>query len=129
MTKLVAAEGRILERILDDTYGIWGEDLTRPAYGKFYAAQLATAFGRRTLRRFALMDGDELLSSAKLYRFDAVLDGTPLQIAGLGAVFTSPASRGRGAARELIERTLERAASDGADLALLFSEIGAAYYE
>ena len=57
-----------------------------------------------------------------------MLDGRPIQIAGLGAVFTSPASRGRGAARDLIERMLERAEADGADLALLFSEIGPDYY-
>ena len=57
-----------------------------------------------------------------------MLDGQPIAVAGIGAVFTSPASRGRGAARELIERLLERAAADGADLALLFSEIGPDYY-
>jgi len=129
MTKFVAADGAILEQVLDDTYPIWGDGLSRAAYGKFYAAQLGTAWGRRNLRRFALTDGDQPLASAKLYRFDAVLDAAPLQIAGIGAVFTSPASRGRGAARELIERTLEQAAADGADLALLFSEIGPLYYE
>ena len=59
---------------------------------------------RRISSRLALVDGDEVLASAKVYRFDAVLDGRPLRIAGLGAVFTSPASRRRGAARELIER-------------------------
>src|SRR4051812_38546480 len=129
MTKLVAAEGEVLERILDDTYGIWSDGLSRQAYGKFYAAQVATAWGRRNLRRFALVGGDGLHASAEVYRFDAALDGTPLQIAGIGAVFTSPASRRRGAARELIERTLEQAAAGGADVAMLFSEIGAAYYE
>ncbi len=128
MTKLVAAEGAILERILDDTYAIWNDGLTRPAYGRFYAAQVATAWGRAHLGRLALVDGGELLASAKLYAFDAVLDGQPIKIAGIGAVFTSPANRGRGAARDLIERLLERAAVEGADLALLFSEIGPDYY-
>ncbi len=59
---------------------------------------------------------------------DATLDGRPITIAGIGAVFTTPAARGRGAARELIDRLLEKAAADGADLALLFSEIGPDYY-
>jgi predicted N-acetyltransferase YhbS len=128
MPNLVDAEGPILDRILDDTYNIWHDGLTRPAYGRFYAAQLATPWGRAHLRRLALVEGDEVLASAKLYAFDAVLDGRPIKVAGIGAVFTPPASRGRGAARDLMERLLERAAVDGADLALLFSEIGPDYY-
>ena len=128
MTNLVEADGPILDRILNDTHEIWSDGLTRHAYGRFYAAQTATPWGRTHLRRLALVDGDDVLASAKLYRFDAVLDGQPIHVAGIGAVFTSPASRGRGAARELIERLLERAAAEGADLALLFSEIGQDYY-
>ena len=128
MANLVDAEGPILERILDDTYNIWHDGLTRPAYGRFYAAQAATPWGRRHLRRLALIEGDELLASAKLYRLEAVLDGRLIQVAGIGAVFTTPAARGRGAARELLDRLLEHASADGADLALLFSEIGPEYY-
>src|SRR4029077_10325180 len=70
----------------------------------------------------------EVLASAKLYLFDATLDARPVRVAGIGAVFTPPARRGRGAARALMDRMLERAAADGADIALLFSEIGADYY-
>ncbi len=130
MAKLVEVEteGSILERILDDTYNIWHDGLTRPAYGRLYAAQIATPWGRAHLRRLALVEGDEVHASAKLYAFDAVLDGRPITVAGIGAVFTPPASRGRGAARELIERLLDRAVADGADFALLFSEIGPDYY-
>ena len=128
MTKLVVAEGPVLDRILDDTHSIWSDGLTRSAYGRFFAAQIATPWGRTHLRRFALVDGDEVPASAKLYVFDAVLDGAPIRVAGLGAVFTSPAARGRGAARDLIEQLLERAGGEGADLALLFSEIGPDYY-
>ena len=128
MAILIDAEGVNLERILDDTYGPWHDGLTRPAYGQFYAAQTRLPWGRANLRRVALMDGEELLASTKWYLLDAVLDGAPMKVAGLGAVFTSPASRKRGAARELIEQVLERAAADGADLALLFSEIGPEYY-
>ena len=118
----------ILDRILDDTYEIWHDGLTRPAYGRFYAAQVATAWGRSHLQRLALVEGSELLASAKLYSFDAILDGQAIQVAGIGAVFTAPGARGRGAARELVVRLLERATEEGADLALLFSEIGADYY-
>jgi GNAT superfamily N-acetyltransferase len=129
MAELVVAQGAILGRILDDTYSIWNDGLTRPAYARFYTAQTATPWGRTHLQRYALVDGDQVLASAKLYRFDAALDGRRVEIAGIGAVFTTPESRRRGAARELLDRLLERAAADGADLALLFSEIGSAYYE
>jgi predicted N-acetyltransferase YhbS len=128
MAILVDAEGPILDRILEDTYDTWHDGLTRPAYGRFYAAQAGLPWGRAHLHRVALVDGDEVLASTKVYTLDAVLDGVPMKVAGLGAVFTSPASRKRGAAKELIDHVLARATADGADLALLFSEIGPDYY-
>jgi len=128
MADFVTAEGPLLERILDDTYEVWHDGLSRRAYARLYTAQLATIWGGRHLRRFALVDGGEVHASGKLYMFDAALDHRALRVAGLGAIFTAPAHRRRGAAHDLIERMLERAVSDGADLALLFSEIGADYY-
>ncbi|HEV3142043.1 MAG TPA: GNAT family N-acetyltransferase, partial [Vicinamibacterales bacterium] len=128
MSELVRAEGPILEQILSSTHEIWSEGLDRAAYGRYYAAQLATAWGRRHLRRSALVDGGSVLASAKEYRFDAVLDGRAIQVLGIGAVFTQPQRRGRGHGRELIERVLGRASSDGIDLAMLFSEIDPEYY-
>jgi predicted N-acetyltransferase YhbS len=128
MAILVTAEGHHLDQILRVSYDLWNDGLSRRAYAQFYAAQTATAWGRRSLERHALVEGAELVASAKLYAFDAVLDCRPVRVAGLGAVFTQPAQRGRGAARDLIERLLALAAGRGADLALLFSEIGAGYY-
>src|SRR3954447_7503225 len=128
MTELVAAEGATLDRILDETYAIWSDGLSRHAYGRYYAAQVATPWGRAHLKRYALVDDDEVLASAKVYRFPATLDRRPIELAGIGAVFTSPARRRRGAGRELLERLLERATAEGADLALLFSEIGPEFY-
>lgn len=128
MTNLVEAEGPILDRILNDTHQIWHDGLSRQAYDRFYAAQVAMPWGSTHLRRLALVDGDRVLASAKLYRFEAMLDRRSIQVTGIGAVFTAPDSRGRGAARELMERLLERAAAGGADMALLFSEIGPDYY-
>jgi GNAT superfamily N-acetyltransferase len=128
MAILAPAEGPVLDQILDATYDIWHDGLSRRAYARFYAAQTATAWGRAHLERQALVDGDEVLASAKLYMFDATLDGRTLRLAGLGAIFTQPAHRGRGAARQLVEGMLESAATKGADLALLFSEIGPDYY-
>jgi GNAT superfamily N-acetyltransferase len=129
MAELVPADGGpILDRILDATYEIWHDGLSRPAYGRLYLAQQKTPWGKDRLRRVALVEGGTLLASAKVYTFNATLEGTPIRVAGLGAVFTQPEARGRGAARDLIERILAREAGHGADLALLFSEIGSGYY-
>ena len=129
MAELVTAdEGPLLDQILGSTYETWHEGLSRAAYARFYTAQRATAWGTAHLRRFALVDSGELLASAKLYAFAATLDGRPIRVVGIGAVFTGVAHRGRGTARDLIERLLDRARTDGVDLALLFSEIGPDYY-
>ena len=128
MAILVNAEGPLLEQIHDATYDTWHEGLSRHAYGRFYAAQVATVWGQRGLHRLALVEGNELLASAKVYAFNAVLDGRDARVIGLGAVFTQPAHRGRGAARDLIERILAPPSAEGVELALLFSEIGPDYY-
>lgn len=128
MSQLAVADGPLLEQILDGTHTIWHDGLTRAAYSRYWYAQLATAWGARHVTRWALVDGNVVLSGAKMYRFDAVLDGRAVQVAGIGAVFTAPDRRGRGYAAELLNRLLEREAADGCDVALLFSEIGADYY-
>ncbi len=128
MTELVTVAGADLQSILDATHTIWHDGLTRPAYSRLYAAHVSAPWGRRGLTRWALVDGGEVIASAKLYLFDAILDRRPIRVAGVGAVFTQPAHRNRGAARELMTRLLEKVAAEGADAALLFSEIGADYY-
>ena len=45
--EVVAATGDLLERILDQTFPVWGEGLDRPAYAKYNRAQLATPWGGR----------------------------------------------------------------------------------
>lgn len=127
--EVVPAEGPYLERILDASFATWGEGLSRRGYERFNAAQRRTTWGARHLQRFALVDGAEVLASAKSYSLAGRLDGRDITIVGLGAVFTPPEHRGRGYARALIERMLARASNDGAALALLFSEIGAEFYK
>ncbi len=127
---LVVAEGPLLEQILDLTYPIWHEGLTRRAYGQWNAAQMRTLWGREHLHRFALLDDrGRILATAKRYRYDIRLDGRDGWMSGLGAVFTPPDHRGHGYAGQLIERLLDRERRDGALMASLFSEIGAAFYQ
>ena len=127
-TLTTVEEGPLLDQILGSTYEIWHQGLSHHAYRQFYVAQRRTVWGQRHLSRLALVGSGEVLASAKIYMFDATLDGQRIRVAGLGAVFTPPAHRRKGAARDLIARALDQVTSDGADLALLFSEIGPAYY-
>jgi GNAT superfamily N-acetyltransferase len=128
--KIVPAQGALLEHILDHTFTIWHEGLTRAAYGQWNAAQLRTPWGRRNLHRVALVDdAGTLLSTAKHYRFDITLHGRDGWMWGLGAVFTPSSQRGHGYATVLLERLMDDARRQGALLAGLFSEIGSPFYE
>jgi len=91
---------------------------------------MATPWGRDHLRRVAIVDdAGDILASAKRYDLDARAGGERVRILGIGAVFTPESKRGRGYARTLIELMMSDAAARGGTLALLFSEIGPAYYE
>lgn len=129
MTELVPATGRVLEEILDDTFVIWSDGLTRANYARYNDGQMRTPWGRRSLDRVALVEHGAVQSSLKRYRFNAHLDGRAISVLGLGAVFTQPSARNRGAAARLIEAVLADAGAAGTECALLFSEIGAGYYK
>jgi GNAT superfamily N-acetyltransferase len=124
LADVIPVRGAILESVLDATYPIWRDGLDRPAYGRFYDARTKTAWGRRSQRRFALMDGMDLLAGAEQYDFAGICDGRSVSICGIGSVFNGPEHRGLGHARVLIETLLDRAARTGAEMALLFSRAG-----
>jgi GNAT superfamily N-acetyltransferase len=127
---LVVAPTDLRERILDLTYPIWSQGLSRTAYGQLNEALLRAPWGRDHLQRLALVDDHgELLATAKRYRFDVRIDGRDDVMAGIGAVFTPPERRGRGHATRLLTEILERERAQGVALAALFSEIGTGFYE
>jgi hypothetical protein len=121
MPTVIPVEGVILERVLAAMHLISPEGLSLQAYGKFDAAQMKTAWGRHHQRRFALVDGADVLASATQYDLAAVLDQRPVRVCGIGSIFSEPAHRD-GHARSLVERLLDQAARDGAAMALLFSD-------
>jgi len=129
MNMVIAGES-LRQHILDHTFPIWNEGLSREAYSRWNEAQLRTEWGRTHLQRVALLDAaGDLLATAKRYRFDVRLDGRDGWMCGIGAVFTPADRRGRGHASHLIEMVLADARRDGALCASLFSEIGTAFYE
>lgn len=128
--KLVPAAGPLLQQILHESHGIWCDGLAPHAYGQFNAAQLGTPWGARHLHRFALVDdAGLLLTSAKRYDLRVRIDGRTTAAVGIGAVFTPQMQRGRGYAPAIIEQLITSAKAEGAELAILFTEIGTAYYE
>jgi len=126
---VVPATGAVLEQVLDDTFPLWNDGLSRENYAKSWAAQLKTPWGRTHLDRVALMDGPHVLSSAKRYDLSLRLDGRIRRVLGIGAVFSATAHRGHGYARELLQRMLDTAVTEGQEFAMLFSEISPAFYE
>lgn len=126
---LTPVTGELLDIILSDTFELWNDGLSPSAYQRFWRGQMKTAWGAAHLDRVALVDGQTLLSSAKRYDLSARVDGRIRRVLGIGAVFTMPARRGRGAGTELLRRILERAEAEGYEFAMLFSEIGPTYYE
>lgn len=129
MPSLVVATGNLLEEILDETFPQWGDGLTRKSYAQWNAAQMRTPWGRQHLHRVALVERGERLASAKRYDFSMRVDDRTVRALGIGAVFTPPALRGRGHARQLIELMCGQARDEGVEAALLFSEIGTPYYQ
>lgn len=127
--EVVEAAGDLLERILDETFPVWGEGLERHGYGNYNRAQLSTPWGAAHLRRVALVDDGRLLATAKRYDLSGRVDGQTVRMLGLGAVFTPQAERGHGYAGILLRQMLDEAAGKGFGLALLFSEIDPRYYE
>src|SRR5262245_21860294 len=53
--QVVPATGAILERVLDDTFTIWHDELSRENYSKSWAAQLRSPWGVAHLDRVALV--------------------------------------------------------------------------
>lgn len=127
---LVVAQGAMLDEIIDATFPLWHDGLTRDAYAQFNAAQMRTPWGAPHLHRLALVDAaGRVLSSAKRYRLSAMLNGRPTRACGIGAVFTPAERRGRGHASELVEQLVAAERGDGAEVAMLFSAIEPAFYE
>ena len=127
--RLIRASGALLESLLDDTFPLWGDGLTRKGYGHWNIAQERTDWGTRHLRRFALMDGARVLSSAKRYDLSLWLKGRRVSALGVGAVFTPESQRGHGHAPAIIKALEDQARTEGAEVSLLFSEIGPHYYQ
>ena len=128
--RMVLADEPLVERVLDDTFPVWHEGLSRDAYSRWSRGQLRTPWGREHLQRFVMLDerGGHV-ASLKRYRYPVHLDGRDGWMCGIGAVLTTPEHRGRGHASTLVEQVVAQSRAEGALVAGLFSEIGTTFYE
>ncbi len=82
------------------------------------------AAARRALGVFA---GDELISTTRIHAYRQLWGGRALAMAGIAGVVVSPEWRGRGVARLLMAKTLERSVELGDVLSVLFPAVPAPY--
>jgi hypothetical protein len=121
MSIVLPAEGVVLERILSTTPPASVDGLRDAALARFDAAMGRVPWAVRHQRQRALLDGTELLASAHLHNLTGVLDKRPVRICGVSRVFTDPAHRDLDHGRVLVERLMEQATREGADLGILFA--------
>jgi hypothetical protein len=125
---VVAAEGPLLDRVLEVRRQSPHDSLSSRAWGLLHAAQTKTTWGRQRQRTFALTNGREILASANQYDLAGVFDGRAVRICGIGSVQSAA-----GHANQLVDRLIGAAARTGAEIAVLFSdtaiddEIGGAF--
>lgn len=113
-----------------DHHALWGSGRTEEELVAHTFTQLERA-GPELLRYAGLVDESGLVASLKRY---ALLLHHPDQpgahrAVGLGAVFTRPSARRRGAASALIREVMREASDLGYSAALLYSDIAPAFYE
>src|SRR5438128_2047720 len=116
---------------------LWGGGLAEEPFVGYQRrlARSPEASGRYRLLGW-IDDGGRgrLLSAFKAYELGGAGDGAGgaaglLRVLGIGAVFTPPELRRRGHATAMLESALRAHQRSGFDAALLFSDIGAEFYE
>src|SRR5690242_9360309 len=104
---VIAADRALLGTLGDGGGDTSAHGLTTQTEARLHAALMKTPWGSRCQRSFALVDGATVLASAERYDLAGVSDGRPVRISGIGSVSTSPANRGRGFTRLLIQTLLD----------------------
>jgi hypothetical protein len=118
-----------IEAVYHESHALWGAGLDLAGYLGLWDDLQRTAWGRNHLRFLVWRDDDgSVLSSMKLYAPRVRWLGRIARACAIGAVFTPRARRRRGHAAAMLARVLEGAASAGDAPAMLFSDIGTAYY-
>jgi hypothetical protein len=121
---VIAAEGRVLNRVLGAMNRTARDGLNRQACGTVHTAQTKTSWGGRCQTLYALVNGEDVFASAEKYDLTGILDGRAVRVCGIGRVLNRPSRSGRHHAHVLVERLFDEGARQGAEIGLLFSNTG-----
>lgn len=124
----VIAPDAYAREVLPQSYALWAGARTFDRYVDEFLATATGAWGKRRFRTVGLRVGVELVASCKRYERVLRCGARTYRAAGIGAVFTPPALRGRGYATALLGAFLDAERDAGTDLAYLFSDIHPAFY-
>ncbi|MDQ2872119.1 MAG: GNAT family N-acetyltransferase [Candidatus Eremiobacteraeota bacterium] len=115
--------------VLPQTAGLWANGKDLESYVAQWAEIAESPYGKRHFRTMGFFDGNALVASFKRYERAIQFGNARLRAFGIGAVFTPPASRGRGYASAMLAMMLDESRRAGADLAYLFSDIHPQFYK
>lgn len=108
---------------------IWGGGLDEVRFVAFQRRLADSAEAKGRSRLLGLFDADRLLAALKAYDLHGGHERRRAELLGIGAVFTPPELRRRGHAARLLQLAMDDARGRGKAAAVLFSDIGAAYYQ
>lgn len=115
--------------VLPHSAAIWRGDRSFADYAAEFGAVSASGFGRRRFRTLGLSLDGNVVTSCKRYQRELRCGERMFRAAGIGAVFTPEAQRGRGYATAFLGALLDAERANGTDLVYLFSDIHPAFYE
>lgn len=115
--------------VLPHSQTLWAGARTFEEYAEEFRTTASSAWGRRRFRTVGLYVDGLLVASCKRYERVLRCGERDYAAAGIGAVFTPDALRGRGYATALLGAFLDAERAAGTDLAYLFSDIRPAFYE
>jgi predicted N-acetyltransferase YhbS len=129
MPRLALATTEQVEEIYRESHALWGAGLDLDDYLELWRAISTIPWSSKHARFLVwLSEEGQVLSSMKLYRPLIRAGGRTARAGVLGAIFTPDKLRGRGHASGMIRAVIEQCRSSGEPLAMLFSDIGTAFY-
>jgi predicted N-acetyltransferase YhbS len=124
----VVGPDEYVREVLPLSAAVWAGARTFDEYVAEFRATAGSGWGKRRFRTVGLRIGGALVASCKRYERELRCGERTYRAAGIGAVFTPEALRGRGYATALIAAFLDAERDAGTDLAYLFSDLHPAFY-
>lgn len=118
-----------VREVLPHSAALWAGEHDFAGYVAEFEALCASGFGRRRFRTLGLTFDGALVASCKRYQRELRCGERTFRAAGIGAVFTPEALRGRGYATAFLGALLDAERADGTDFVYLFSDIHPGFYE